>query len=63
MGWFTQILTTIVAEIRPGLYHIFIWLGPALSPSPSLPSLHAHTCVGTLPPLGTNVTMPSHSSH
>ena len=31
-----------------GLDHIFIWMGPAPPTPPSLPSLHARTCVGTL---------------
>ena len=33
----------------PGLDHIFIQLGPAPPTPPSLPGLHARTCVGTLP--------------
>jgi hypothetical protein len=33
----------------PGLDQIFIRLGSAPPMPPSLPGLHAHTCVGTLP--------------
>ena len=32
-----------------GLDQIFIWMGPTPPMPPSLPVLHAHTCVGTLP--------------
>ena len=49
--------------VGPGLDHIFIWLGPDPSHptppmSPSLPSLSARTCVGTLPSWETNVKIP-----
>ena len=37
-------------NVRPGLDHIFIWLGPAPLPPPLVPGSTARTCVGT-PPL------------
>ena len=39
----------IMVLVRPGLDHIFIWLGPTPSMPPSLPGLLARIYVGTPP--------------